>query len=649
MFNHTMLTEEYGAWKSPITSEIVNDRRIVFKEVVNDPTMPDRIYWSELRFKAGGRFIVCSKDKGNPNETCYTDSKHSARSIVNGYGGGALLVYNSTIYFVNYRDQKVYRQKVPNGKAEVLVNSSKIYHADGSISPQLNRIFYVREDNSVRPVITTISKVDLATGKETIIIEGADFYSSPRVSPDGKKIAWVEWNFPNMPWDNTSLYTAELSNSGSIVENTIFRVSADGESAIEPKWSPQNELYYISDKTNWWNLYRVLEDGTSKIVLKRDKEACQPPWRFHMNYYDFYKRKIISTYDRYLQMIDMDTGDVQDIPTDYRTHVRLQASSSGDVYLRAEHSTNTEALLRINITTLEVSVVKKSQILDFGPGYISQPREIEFPTGDNNTEVAYGYYYPPTNRDCLGPRGSKPPLVIKVHGGPTVATRDSFLMLFQFWTSRGWAVFDVNYRGSTGYGREYRQKLYKNWGVYDVEDIVKGALHIVKLGLADREKLAISGGSAGGYVVLSALTFYPEIFRAGASYYGISDMELLVGQTHKFESRYVDMLIGPWPEANQTYYERSPVYFADNLNAPIIFFHGEKDWFVPVNQAEIMYNALLAKNKTTSLTIFPDEGHGFVKAGNKNAALDGENYFFSKVFGYENMDCDKGKLPIDNL
>ncbi|CAH1774645.1 unnamed protein product [Owenia fusiformis] len=645
-----VIIKEYGAWRSPITSKMVNDAKTIINEVVYDPAIPGRIYWSEQRFKEEGRIVICSNDKGDPKETCYTDTKYSARSSVNGYGGGALLVYNSTIYFVNSRDQKIYSQMVPDGKAEVLVNSSKIYHADGSISPELNLIFYVREDNSVKPVITTISKVNINTGEETVIISGSDFYSSPRVSHDGKKLAWVQWNFPNMPWDNSTLCLANLTVDGSVVEGSIVKVSTGGaESVMEPKWSPKNELYYISDKTNWWNLYRVLEDGTSKIVIERDEEIGLPPWQMHLDYYNFYDRKIITTFNRYLQLIDMDTGVVQKIHTGYRSHFRIQTSSLGDIYVRAEHQTQPEALLRINIITLQVEIVKETQELELSAGYISTPREIQFPTGQDNDEVAYGYYYPPTNEDYAGPKNSTPPLVIRIHGGPTQATRDTFLMLFQFWTSRGWGILDVNYRGSTGYGREYRQKLYNKWGIIDVEDAVNGALHMVKEGHADIDRLVISGGSAGGLVVLCALTFRPGVFRAGASYYGISDIALLAGETHKFESRYIDQLIGPWPETNQTYYDRSPINFADNLTVPVIFFHGDKDTIVPMNQAVILHNVLKEKNIPTSLNIFKGEGHGFGKDKNKNAALDGENYFYSRVFGFlEHMDCDKGKVEIDN-
>ncbi|NES91569.1 S9 family peptidase, partial [Okeania sp. SIO2B9] len=475
-----------------------------------------------------------------------------------------------------------------------------------------------------------------------ILVEGNDFYASPRLSPDGKRLCWISWNHPNMPWDGTELWVAKINANGLLGEAQLV-AGGKQESIFQPEWSPEGILYFVSDRSKWWNIYRV--SGTEMVNVEPlyplNAEFGMPQWVFGMSTYGFTAaNKIICTFTQngtwHLATLNATKKHLQQIEIPYTSMGSLKVKGER-VYFLGSSPTKPTEIVNINLSTGAINILKRSTDLEINSGYLSIPQSIEFPTENGNT--AYGLFYPPTNQDYTEITSEKPPLLVKSHGGPTAATSSSLSLKIQYWTSRGFALLDVNYGGSTGYGREYQQRLKDNWGIVDVDDCVNGAQYLAKRGLVDSNRMAISGGSAGGYTTLCALTF-KDVFKAGASYYGVSNLEALATDTHKFESRYLDGLIGPYPEKKDLYKQRSPINFTELLSCPVIFFQGLEDKIVPPNQAEIMLEALKQKGLPVAYVAFPEEQHGFRRSENIKRALDGEFYFYSRVFGF---------TPADNL
>jgi dipeptidyl aminopeptidase/acylaminoacyl peptidase len=450
-----------------------------------------------------------------------------------------------------------------------------------------------------------------------------------------------------MPWDGTQLWVGELDQSGSITSSKKVAGGAD-ESIFQPEWSPDGTLYFISDRTNWWNLYRDV-DGTIEAVYPMDTEFGLPQWVFGMSTYAFESQKqIICTYTQrgisHLARLDTETLDFEEITTAY-TYINSIKASPGQLLFVAGSPTQKLAVVLRDLVDGSEEVLRYSSESAIDPAYTSIPQEIEVPT--TGGKEAYAFFYPPQNQDFIAPDGEKPPLLVMSHGGPTGSTLPVYDAEIQYYTSRGIAVIDVNYGGSSGYGREYRQRLNGEWGVVDVDDCANSALYLVERGEVDGERLMITGGSAGGYTTLCALTF-KDVFKAGASHFGIGDLETFASDTHKFESRYLDNLVGPFPEKRELYRERSAINYLDQLNCPMILFQGSEDKIVPPNQSQQMYQAVKAKGLPVAYLEFEGEQHGFRKAENIKRALDGELYFYSRVFGFELADPIE-PVEIDNL
>jgi len=641
----------YGSWKSPISADLIVAGTIGLGQIALDG---GDVYWSEGRpFEAGRSAIVRRKPDGNIADV--TPTPFNVRTRVHEYGGGAFTVQDGTIYFSNFADQRLYKQ-TPNSEPQPLTPVANRRYADTAIDRQRGRLICVCEDHTDggEPVNTVVS-IDLHKSEDVqVLVSGSDFYSSPRLSPDNSQLAWLSWNHPNMPWDGTQLWVAQINADGSLGEAECIAGGVN-ESVFQPEWSPDGVLYFVSDRTGWWNLYRWLpaqsEGGLGGVesLYAMDAEFGLPHWVFGMSTYGFESAsRIICTYTQkgswYLASLDLQTKQLEVIETPYTDISSLQVASGKAAFI-AGSATEPTAIVQMDLLTQQIEVLRRSSELEIDTRYLSTPQTIAFPTENNLT--AYAFFYPPQNKDYTAPGGDKPPLLVKSHGGPTASASSTFNLKIQYWTSRGFAFLDVNYGGSTGYGREYRQRLNKHWGIVDVDDCVNGAKYLAESGLVDSQRLAITGGSAGGYTTLCALTFR-DVFKAGASHYGVSDLEALATDTHKFESRYLDKLIGPYPDRKDLYEARSPIHFTDQLSCPAIFFQGLEDKIVPPNQAEMMVEALKAKGLPVAYVAFEGEQHGFRRAENIKRALDGEFYFYSRIFDFELAEAVE-PVAIENL
>jgi dipeptidyl aminopeptidase/acylaminoacyl peptidase len=622
----------YGSWKSPISSDLIVAGTIGLGDIALDG---EDIYWVESRPSEGGRSVIVRRTPDG-NITDVTPPGFNARTTVHEYGGGAFIVDEGTVYFSNFADQRLYRQE--RGSApRAITSTEKMRYADGVIDHRRNLIYCVREDHTSggRDAVNTLAKVNI-DGDESgeVIVSGNDFYSSPRLSPDGKRLAWLTWNHPNMPWDGCELWVGELDEAGRIKQAKLI-AGGKSESIFQPQWSPGGVLYFVADRTGWWNLYR-LGDRDIEPMCEMKAEFGGPQWVFRMSTYAFESEKrIICAYSELgnwrLASLATATRKLEPIDVLYAEIASLQVARGRAVFSGGS-PTEPTSIVELELSTSRTRVLRRSSTAPVDEAYYSIPRAIEFPTENNLT--AYAFFYAPANPDWAAPSDELPPLIVISHGGPTSSSSTTLKLSIQYWTSRGFGVLDVNYGGSAGYGRAYRERLRGQWGVVDVDDCVNGARYMVELGEADPERLIIRGGSAGGYTTLAALTFR-DVFKAGASYYGVSDLELLEQDCHKFESRYNDSLVGPYPESRELYRARSPIHHADRLSCPIILFQGLEDKVVPPNQAEMMYAAALKKGLPVAYVPFEGEQHGFRKAENIKRSLDGELYFYSRVFGFE--------------
>ncbi|HEY7317932.1 MAG TPA: S9 family peptidase [Candidatus Binatia bacterium] len=634
----------YGSWKSPITAGIVAAGEVGLEQVRIDGA---DIYWIERRSQEGGRKVIVRRS-ADGQLTDMTPVGFNARTRVHEYGAGDYAVSDGTIIFSNFADQRLYLQR-PGSEPTPLTPAGEIRYADGVIDRGRRVFFCVREDHTGRgEALNALVRIDVkAQNDGTIIVSGNDFYSSPRLSPDGSRLAWLTWNHPNMPWDGTELWVGKLTGDGSIGESV--RVAGGvNESIFQPEWSPDGVLYFASDRSGWWNIYRWLGHQVEPIC-PMDAEFGQPQWVFGSALYGFIsERQIICSYAKngrdYIAKLDTTTRTLDNIEFLFTAISQVQVTDDRVIFIGAS-PTEPNSIVSLNLATKGFEVLRRSRETAVDAGYLAEPRAIEFPT--NGDLTAHGYFYPPRNRDYAAPANEKPPLIVMSHGGPTSASSASLKYAIQYWTSRGIAVLDVNYGGSSGYGREYRERLKGKWGIVDVDDCVNGARYLVAHGEVDGNRLAIRGGSAGGYTTLCALTFR-DTFKAGASHYGISDLEALARDTHKFESRYLDSLIGPYPDRRDLYVERSPIHFVDRLNCPMILFQGLEDKVVPPNQAEKMVNAVRNKKLPVAYLTFEGEQHGFRKAENIKRVLEAELYFYSKVFGFELTDPVE-PVKIENL
>ncbi len=637
-------TAPYGSWSSPITSDLIVASTIGLGEIMLDDT---GVYWIESRPQEGGRSVIVRR-VADGALVYVTPPAFNVRTRVHEYGGGGYLVYGGVVYFCNDADQCLYRQE-PGAEPVAVTPQPTIprglRYADGVFDAQRGRMIWVREDHTAggpEPV-NTLAEIPLdASLPQRVLQSGRDFYAAPRLSPDGRKLAWLEWDHPNMPWIGCELWVGELAADGSIGRKRLV-TGGDDESIFQPEWSPDGALYFISDYAQpwlsgrWWNLYRVYGDALEAScavlpVYPRPAEFGRAQWQFRMSTFAFASAsQVVCSYVQdgvhRVNVVDPISLEVSSIAAEYEDVSSVRASG-GRVYFRGGSPTRPPALVELDLTSGQTTVLKLSTTQDVEAyrKFLSVPEPVTFDT--DNGQQAHGLFYPPQNADFAAPDGELPPLLVHCHGGPTAAASPTLSWGTQYWTSRGFAVLDVNYGGSTGYGREYRLRLQGNWGVVDVADCVNGARYLAATGRVDTERWAISGASAGGYTTLAALTFRNE-FKTGASYYGVSDLEALSKDTHKFKSRYLDGLIGPYPQRRDLYVARSPVHSARLLAAPVAFFQGAEDRVVPPQQAEEMVDALRRRRIPFLYLLFDGEQHGFRRADNIKRAFDAELYFYA--------------------
>ncbi|XP_061173138.1 uncharacterized protein LOC133182344 [Saccostrea echinata] len=655
----SITTARYGTWKSPISSKLATESSVSFQEIRLDPAgAAGSVFWSELRFDEGGRYVICSLKENEKDFKVWTPKDFNARTRVHEYGGGAFFVHEGAVYFSNFSDQQMYMQKSPDCTPVAITPKDCGWrYADGSLSSKTGKIYCIREDHSLvekkeaKEPQNTVVAIDPKTQKQTVLASGCDFYSSPRFSPDGKKLAWVQWNHPNMPWDSTALFVGELSSGGDeIVPGSAKQVAGgEGINVMQPMWSPNGDLLYISDQTGWWNLYQCSPEGNHQNLLPCEAEVGGCQWVFGRPDYAIDPSgsgNVILKMKGEIMKLDVKTKECKKIEVGYTSYNMLNFGWNGKLYCEVGSPTKFPCIVQLNTQNGEVKGIRESKSLSLDKDYFSIPVDYSWKTTDN--DVCYGFLYTPKNKDYKAPDGTLPPLLVKAHGGPTSYSPNTLRLLIQYFTSRGFAVLDVNYRGSNGFGTQYRNKLKTKWGIYDVDDCCTGAQSLADEGQVDKNCLCIDGGSAGGYTTLACLAF-KNVFKAGTSLYGVADLEALVRDTHKFESRYIDNLVAPYSEETKKIYdERSPIHYVDKLNCAMAFFQGDEDKIVPPNQAEMMYEAVKAKGLPTVLVMFKGEQHGFRKAENIQTALDGEFYFFAKVFGFEPADKHMS-LDIKNL
>jgi len=660
-----MTTLPFGSWKSPISSALLVDKTARLTSLQVDRHHIKRgghrddntIYWTELRPSEKGRVVLCSKKIGEEEVSTWTIPDHNARTRVHEYGEGAVLVHHGAAYYSNFSDQRLYVSHGPSSHPKLISPADKHWRfADARADSNRNILVTVREDHTnEHDVINTIVAINLSDHSHHVLVSGADFYASPRISHSGKQLAWVEWNHPNMPWDTTSLWVAELNEAGTaLVEGTKKKIAGGHEeSVVYPSWSNQDHLTFISDRTDWWNIYQVDDAGNVVELFIHNSDLCGPHWVFGNTPYAFdpHSDQILVNFTLegkgQLALLDPKTKNLTHLQSGFFSHSYLNITNSGHVVVLTSDPTKPSALVSISLQTKEAHVEYVSSVNKIEADYLSYPRTIEFPT--ENGLTAFGYFYPPKNKDFKAPDGELPPLLVRAHGGPTAACSSAFTLGIQYWTSRGFGFLDVNYGGSTGYGRNFRERLRGKWGIVDLDDCCNGALYLANVTKeVDIKRLAIDGGSAGGFTTLAVLAFR-KVFAAGCSNYGVSDLEALAKETHKFESRYLDNLIGKYPEERDIYLARSPIHHVSGFNCPLILFQGDEDKIVPPNQAEMMYEAVKSKGIPVAYVLFQGEQHGFRKAENILKNIDWEFYFFSKVFGFKPADEINVEFKIENL
>jgi dipeptidyl aminopeptidase/acylaminoacyl peptidase len=637
----------YGAWPSPLTAEALADSQVRFE---NLRSVDGRLYWTENVPAAGGAHGVFHLDTTG-TAIAVVPAVRNVRSRVHEYGAAPYLMVGNTAYYTQFIDQRLYRLE-PGAEADALTPKGYRYsdgvplRVDGG---PVTALIFVREDHTdPQNVRNALVRIELPAGGAGEVLYGdSDFVAYPRLSPDGRKLAFIAWNHPHMPWDATTLTVAQIDDSGVNALTTV--AGGPAESVMEPQWDADGTLYFISDRSGFWNLYGW--DGTAvRPVWPRAAEFAGPLWQLGQANYALLgngcavARLGEGGVDR-LAVIDLrhNTGRVLNLP--YVCYDQLARIDADHVVLVAGSARSPQSILRITVSSGWAETVREAGRALLSPAAVSVAVPIDFPSTQGRT--AHAFYYPPTNPGFHGPPGELPPLLTLVHGGPTTVATAAYSPAVQYWTSRGFAVVDVNYGGSSGFGRAYRRELEGNWGLTDVADVIAAARYLSRTGRADPVRTAIRGGSAGGYTVLLALCT-SDVFRAGADYYGVSDISALARDTHKFESRYLDSLIGPLPQAQAIYESRSPLAHLDGFKVPLLVLQGADDPVVPPNQSELIVNALRARHAPVTYMLFAGEGHGFRKPENIIRSLQSELSFYGQVFGFIPADV-LPPLTIENL
>jgi dipeptidyl aminopeptidase/acylaminoacyl peptidase len=631
----------FGTWPSPISAGMLAEAGVSLSEV---HLSGESTLWIEGRPSDGGRrVIVRAAPYSEPSDV--TPEGFSVRTKVHEYGGGSFWTSGEAVFFSNFADQRLYRQDHAEAAPVPITPEAggRIRYADGRTVPGTELAVCVRERHEADGVSNELVALPLDGSAEPwVVASGHDFYSFPRPSGDGARLAWTCWDHPRMPWDGAELWVAGVDRD---LRPADVRLVAGGpsESAQQPVWSPEDELVFVSDRSGWWNLYRDAPHGPVPLA-PMEAEFGGPQWVFGLSYFGFLADgRIACAYGgggRHRFAL-LDPGSLElldlDLPFSSAPWDTPQLAVEGHrIAIIAGGPATPDAVVTLDFTSRSVDVLKESTTLAVDPAYISEPRHIEFPTEGDRT--AYAYVYAPKNPRARGPADERPPLIVISHGGPTAASSAELDLETQFWTTRGFAVVDVNYGGSTGYGRRYRERLKGAWGVVDVVDCIAAARHLAETGVVDGDRMAIRGGSAGGFTTLCALTFHAGVFAAGGSYYGVADAESLARDTHKFESRYLDGLIGLYPEEARLYRDRSPIHATHLLAAPLIVFQGLEDEVVPPSQAEALVAALESKGLTYAYLAFEGEQHGFRRAETIRRSLEAELSFYGSVFGFKPAD-----------
>ena len=625
----------FGSWASPVGAELIASATLRFEQVA---IAGESVFWSESRPAEGGRSVVVELG-ADGRAFDRNAAPFDARTRVHEYGGGAFAVADDgEVFFSHDDDQRVYRSRRGEPPRAVTAAGARRF-ADAVVDRARGRLVAVREDHGddaarARPdePVNAIVAIDLASGAETVLAEGHDFFSSPRLSRDGRRLAWLSWDHPRMPWQGSELWVAELDGAG--VPQAPRKVAGgENESICQPEWSPDDALHFVSDRSGWWNLYRE-RDGEVAALHPMAAEFAEPHWSFGGSKYGFASDgTVVCAFERdgRSQLATLAPGGAFALVATPFCTIRGVRVGAGFVACVASSASEIQAIVRIELASGAVRTLRRANELRLDAADIAVAEPIVFAgSGDAPT---HAFLYRPRNREFEGLPGERPPLLVVSHGGPTGWTDAAFRLTYQFWTSRGFAMLDVNYGGSAGFGRAYRERLDGRWGEVDVDDVVAAAREVVARGDADAERVAIRGGSAGGYTTLAALTFR-DFFRAGASHYGVSDLETLARDTHKFEARYLDSLIGPWPERADVYRARSPIHSASRMTSPLIVFQGAEDKAVPPDQAETMVRAVREKGLPVAYLLFAGEQHGFRRAATIRRVLEAELYFYGRIFGF---------------
>lgn len=616
-----------GTWRSPFGAAQIAAGGV---RLAQPWVAGNGVYWLESRPAENGRSVLVRARPGEAPRDL-TPALFSVRSRVHEYGGGAFAIAEDALYFVNDLDQQIYRQPWDGGRPLPLTAISACRFADLHLDSRHRCLIAVCEDHreQSRAARNTLVAIGLADGHRVTLVQGHDFYSSPALSPGGLRLAWLCWNNPQMPWDGCELWLAELDADG-MVAGARRVAGSEHESIFQPQFSPDGVLHFISDRDGYWNIYEF-SNGRALALTRDAMDHGFAQWNFGMSSYGFRDDGGLLAV-RFNQgrselvQLSAEAG-VQSVREEFSQIEHLHVHGQQMVMLAADSTHQPAVIWSDGQRDLRLTHNAHSLATEF----LSTGEFLRFPTG--NGETAYGWYYPPRHPQTRVPAGEKPPLLVKCHGGPTAMNGNGLDPRVQFWTSRGFAVADVNYRGSSGFGRAYRDSLHGNWGLKDPEDCIAAARHLLERGLADPARVAISGSSAGGFTVLCALALH-GFFRAAAVYYGISELTSALRDTHKFEAHYGDSLLGPWPAARAVYRERSPLYAAERIRCPVIFFQGLKDKVVPPDQTERMVQALRAREVPVEYLEFPEEGHGFRRRETLQVTLEAELAFYGRVFGF---------------
>ena len=642
------ITAPHGAWRSPLSAQALAAGRVSFADL---RATPGGLYWTETIPAEGGiTALFCMR--GEQQAARLSPRGTNVRTRVHEYGGAPYFATEESVCFANYQDQRLYLLR--GGGPPVALTPPGYRYADFTLEQSAAgaavALICVREDHTdARRVRNTLVRIPLPQGGAgEVLYEGTDFVAYPRLSTNGLQLAFICWNHPNMPWDGTQLKLARRTAQG--LEDVRTVAGGATESVIEPQWDADGQLYYISDRTGFWNLYAHCGAVADRPIWPRAAEFAGGLWTLgQSNYALLGRHRALARFteggsDR-LALIDLQAGTAQPFSLPYAEYAQLTRLDERHVAVIAGSAQAPQRILRIDVQRGTAEVLRQAGTTPLEPAAISIAEAIEFPSAGGR--ISHAFYYPPASAEFCGPAGEQPPLLTLVHGGPTSYAGPSYTPRTQFWTSRGFAVVDVNYGGSTGYGRAYREELKGNWGVVDVQDVVAAVRFLCESGKADAHRVAISGGSAGGYTVLAALALHRE-FSAGADYYGVSDMTALARDTHKFESRYLDSLIGPLPEAQPLYESRSPLNHLQGFSAPLLVLQGEDDPVVPPAQSERIVAALRSRQIPVAYLLFPGETHGFRKPENVTRALQAELAFYGRIFGFSPAES-LPDLAIENL